>query len=57
VVIPRSSRTVYDDAIRNIGVTVITVETMEELERALSGRTATDLSDGGRGHRVRADVA
>ena len=40
VVIPRSSRTVYDHAIRNIGVTVITVETMEELERALSGRTA-----------------
>ncbi|MCX6587798.1 MAG: aminotransferase class V-fold PLP-dependent enzyme [Acidobacteria bacterium] len=40
VVIPRSSRTVYDHAIRNIGVTVVTVETMEELERALSGRTA-----------------
>jgi hypothetical protein len=40
VVIPRSSRTVYDHAIRNIGVTVITVETMEELERALSARTA-----------------
>lgn len=40
VVIPRTSRTVYDHAIRNIGVTVITVETIEELERALSSKTA-----------------
>ncbi|MCG2459313.1 aminotransferase class V-fold PLP-dependent enzyme [Flavobacteriaceae bacterium F89] len=40
VIIPRSSRNVYDHAIRNIGVTVITVETPEELERAIGPRTA-----------------
>ena len=40
VVIPRSSRSVYDHAIRNIGVRVIMVDTFEELERALNPRTA-----------------
>jgi len=40
VIIPRHSRNVYDHAIRNIGVTVITVETPEELESAISDRTA-----------------
>jgi seryl-tRNA(Sec) selenium transferase len=40
VVVPRSSRNAYDHAIRNVGVTLITVETLEELERALSARTA-----------------
>jgi D-glucosaminate-6-phosphate ammonia-lyase len=40
VVAPRSARSVYDHAIRNIGVKMITVETMEEFERALSPRTA-----------------
>jgi D-glucosaminate-6-phosphate ammonia-lyase len=40
VVIPRYSRNVYDAAVRNIGVTVITVETVEELTNALSPRTA-----------------
>jgi seryl-tRNA(Sec) selenium transferase len=40
VVIPRSSRNVYDHAVRNIGVKVINVETVEELENALSSRTA-----------------
>jgi seryl-tRNA(Sec) selenium transferase len=40
VVIPRSSRTAYDHAIRNIGVRIIMVDTVEELERALSPRTA-----------------
>ena len=40
VVIPRSSRSVYDHAVRNIGVKMITVETAEELDRALSPRTA-----------------
>ena len=40
VVIPASSRNVYDHAIRIIGVAIITVETMEELEKALSPRTA-----------------
>lgn len=40
VVIPRSSRNVYDHAIRNIGVTIIDVETPEELENALNIHTA-----------------
>ena len=40
VVIPRHSRNTYDHAIRNIGVKVITVDTIEELEKALSSKTA-----------------
>ncbi|MEP7108354.1 MAG: aminotransferase class V-fold PLP-dependent enzyme [Ferruginibacter sp.] len=40
VVIPRSSRNTYDHAIRNIGVTIINVGTLEELEHALNSRTA-----------------
>ena len=40
VVIPKSSRNVYDHAIRNIGATIIEVNTPEELENALNARTA-----------------
>lgn len=40
VVSPRYSRNVYDAAIRNVGVTMITVDTAEELEQALGPRTA-----------------
>ena len=40
VVSPRSSRNAYDHAVRNIGIKFITVDTMEELERSLSPRTA-----------------
>ncbi len=40
VIIPRSSRSVYDHAIRNIGVRVITVNSAEELQNAISPRTA-----------------
>lgn len=40
VIIPRSSRNVYDHGIRNIGVTVITVDSPEEMERAIGPRTA-----------------
>jgi D-glucosaminate-6-phosphate ammonia-lyase len=40
VIIPRSSRNAYDHAVRNIGVAVITVDTPEELERAINPRTA-----------------
>ena len=48
VVIPRSSRSVYDHAIRNIGVKVIMVDTIEELATALNPRTAMIyLSAGG----------
>src|SRR6476661_1727583 len=47
-VIPRSSRSVYDHAIRNIGVKVIMVDTAEELANALNPRTAMIyLSAGG----------
>ena len=40
VIIPRSSRNTYDHAIRNIGVKIITVDTLKELENAISSRTA-----------------
>jgi D-glucosaminate-6-phosphate ammonia-lyase len=40
VVSPRYSRNVYDAAVRNVGVKMITVDTAEELEHALSPRTA-----------------
>jgi seryl-tRNA(Sec) selenium transferase len=40
VVVPRSSRNQYDHAIRNVGVTMVTVETIEELAHAINPRTA-----------------
>jgi len=40
VVVPRTSRSAYDHAIRNIGLTMINVDSMQELENALSRRTA-----------------
>ena len=40
VVIPATSRNSYDHAIRNIGVEVITVADMKELEHSLSPKTA-----------------
>jgi len=40
VISPRRSRNAYDHAIRNIGVTMITVDTPEEMEKALSSKTA-----------------
>jgi D-glucosaminate-6-phosphate ammonia-lyase len=40
VVIPRSSRSVYDHAIRNIGVKVVMIDTLEQLDAALNPRTA-----------------
>jgi seryl-tRNA(Sec) selenium transferase len=48
VVIPRTSRSVYDHAIRNVGVKIIVVDTAQELENALNSRTAMIyLSAGG----------
>ena len=48
VVIPRTSRSAYDHAIRNIGVKIIVVDTAQELENALNSRTAmVYLSAGG----------
>ena len=40
VIIPRYSRNAYDHAIRNIGVTIVTVENAEELARAINQKTA-----------------
>ncbi|HNR05666.1 MAG TPA: aminotransferase class V-fold PLP-dependent enzyme [Saprospiraceae bacterium] len=40
VIIPRSSRNVYDHAIRNMGVSIIEVNSPEDLERAINPRTA-----------------
>lgn len=40
VIIPEYSRNVYDHALRNIGVKIVTVKTAEELERAINPRTA-----------------
>ena len=40
VIIPRGSRNVYDHAVRNVGVKIITVNTQEELEAAINPRTA-----------------
>ena len=40
VISPRYSRNLYDHAVRNIGVKVITVDTAEEMRKAISERTA-----------------
>jgi len=40
VIIPRYSRNVYDHAIRNVGVKVITVDTPEEMKKAINNHTA-----------------
>ena len=40
VIIPISSRSVYDHAVRNAGVKVITVKSLDELKRSINSRTA-----------------
>jgi D-glucosaminate-6-phosphate ammonia-lyase len=40
VIAPRYSRNQYDHAIRNSGIKLITVDTMEELKNSISSRTA-----------------
>lgn len=40
VIVPRTSRNAYDHAIRNIGVTMVNVGSMEELENAINPKTA-----------------
>ena len=40
VIAPRYSRNAYDHALRNVGVEMVTVETLAELERAINPRTA-----------------
>lgn len=48
VVVPRNSRNVYDHAVRNIGVKMINVETLEEMEKALGPRTAMVYAHAGK---------
>ncbi len=48
VISPRYSRNVYDHAIRNIGVTMIDVDSPEELEQAINPRTAMIYVNSGR---------
>ncbi len=40
VIIPGYSRNVYDHAVRNVGVTIVEVNTPEELEKAINAKTA-----------------
>ena len=40
VIMPKTSRNVYDQAMRNAGVRIIEVDSMEEFKAALSNRTA-----------------
>lgn len=40
VIVPRTSRTAYDHALRVVGVELVMVDTAEEMERAVSPRTA-----------------
>ncbi|KPL15548.1 MAG: selenocysteine synthase [Bacteroides sp. SM23_62] len=40
VIMPRYSRNLYDHAVRNIGVKVITVETADEMRKAINEHTA-----------------
>jgi D-glucosaminate-6-phosphate ammonia-lyase len=40
VIIPRSSRNVYDHAVRNVGVEIVMVDTPQELEQAINPKTA-----------------
>ena len=40
VIIPLSSRNVYDHSVRNAGVKVITVKSLDELQKSINSRTA-----------------
>ena len=40
VIVPKWARTIYDQAIRTVGVKMIEVDTLEDLERAFGPRTA-----------------
>jgi D-glucosaminate-6-phosphate ammonia-lyase len=40
VIVPRWSRSIYDHAVRTTGIKMIEVQTLEDLERAFSARTA-----------------
>ncbi|SEJ28428.1 uncharacterized pyridoxal phosphate-dependent enzyme [Cyclobacterium xiamenense] len=49
VIVPRHSRNVYDHAVRNVGVTIVEVNSPEELERAINPKTAMIYLISGRG--------
>src|SRR5690606_30561427 len=49
VIMPRYSRNVYDHAVRNIGVKIITVNTPEEMMEAINPKTAMIYINSGRG--------
>lgn len=40
VIVPRTSRNVYDHAVRNAGVKIITVDNLDELKKSINSRTA-----------------
>ena len=40
VIIPRTSRNVYDHAVRNVGVKMVTVDTPDEMQKAIGPQTA-----------------
>ncbi len=48
VIIPRSSRNVYDQAVRNAGVRTVQVDTVEEFRAAITPRTAMVMILGNR---------
>lgn len=47
VIMPGYSRNVYDHAVRNIGVKIVTVNTAGELEKAINSKTAMIYMTGG----------
>lgn len=49
VIMPRYSRNVYDHAVRNIGVKIITVDTPDEMMEAINPKTAMIYINSGRG--------
>lgn len=49
VIIPRYSRNVYDHAVRNIGVTIITVNNPDEMRNAINSKTAMIYINSGAG--------
>ena len=49
VIMPRYSRNVYDHAVRNIGVKIISVNTPEEMMEAINPKTAMIYINSGRG--------
>ncbi len=48
VIIPRSSRNAYDHAVRTVGVTIIEVDSVDELEAVINHRTAMVMILGNR---------